>query len=83
MGCRGSISSYAQSEQVLSGFIRSANQKEFGQQSKMTFENSTEGCAMDAASGDHHLLPFGAYPFSLILGVPLAWNVLWHLKVQL
>ena len=57
--------------------------------SKMKFENRTdhekieEGCAVDVAFENHHLLLSTACTISLVLGIPLVCNVLWHLKVRL
>ena len=39
-----------------------------------------EGYAMEVLFRDHHVTLFCVSLGSLILGFPLAWNVLWHLK---
>ena len=53
----------------------------------MKFGNDTghekieEGCAVEVIFENHHLLLCAACIFSLILGIPLVLNVLWHLQV--
>ena len=44
-------------------------------------EKSEEGCAVEVIFENHHLLLCAACIFSLILGIPLVLNVLWHLQV--
>ena len=52
----------------------------------MEFDNATvqedlaEGFALETLLEDHHKALFIVCLGSLIFGVPLAWNVLWHLK---
>ena len=54
----------------------------------MNFDNNTniepleDGCSIEVLFRDHHLALFSACIVSLILGLPLAWNVLWHLRVR-
>ena len=43
-------------------------------------QNMTNGYAMKALFRDHHVALFCVCLCSLILGLPLVWNVLWHLK---
>ena len=40
----------------------------------------TEAYAMEVLFRDHYFALFSVHLGSLILGLPLAWNVLWHLK---
>ena len=42
--------------------------------------NFTEGYAMEVIFSQHCSALFVVILGSLILGVPLAWNILWHLK---
>ena len=55
----------------------------------MDFDNRTnnekldDGCSIEVLFRDHHLALFSACLVSLILGLPLAWNALWHLRVRL
>ena len=42
----------------------------------------TEGCAFEVLVRDHHVTLFSVSLACLILGLPLAWNALWHLKVR-
>ena len=47
-------------------------------------ENLAEGgYAFEELFRDHHVALFSASLASIILGLPLAWNVLWHLKVRI
>ena len=52
----------------------------------MEFDNATvqedvaRGFALETLLEDHHGALFIVCLSSLIFGVPLAWNVLWHLK---
>ena len=52
----------------------------------MEFDNATvqedlaKGFALETLLEDHHGVLFIVCLGSLIFGVPLAWNVLWHLK---
>ena len=46
-------------------------------------ENLAEGYAFEELFRDHHVACFSASLASIILGLPLAWNVLWHLKVRI
>ena len=54
----------------------------------MNFDNNTniepleDGCSIEVLFRDHHLALFSACLVSLILGLPLAWNKLWHLRVR-
>ena len=43
-------------------------------------EDVTKGFALEALIEEHHVALVIVCLGSLILGVPLAWNVLWHLK---
>ena len=43
-------------------------------------ENSVEAYAWEVLLRDHHVALFSVCFGSLVLGLPLAWNVLWHLK---
>ena len=43
-------------------------------------EDLANGFAMEALIKDYHAALFFVCLGSLILGVPLAWNILWHLK---
>ena len=43
-------------------------------------EDLAKGYAMEALIEDYHVALFFVCLGSLILGVPLAWNMLWHLK---
>ena len=43
-------------------------------------EEFAKGYAMEALIKDYHAALFFVCLGSLILGVPLAWNILWHLK---
>ena len=66
---------------------RPANKLNFGGQSKMEFENITvvgeaRGFAMEVLFRDHQVFLFSVSLGSLILGVPLAWNSLWNLRVR-
>ena len=53
----------------------------------MDFDNKTnnnkleDGCSIEVLFRDHHITLFSACLVSLILGFPLAWNILWHLRV--
>ena len=55
--------------------------------SEMDFDNKTnnnkleDGCSIEVLFRDHHIALFSACLVSLILGFPLAWNILWHLRV--
>ena len=42
--------------------------------------NLTKGFAMEVVFSHHCPALFGFILGSLILGLPLAWNILWHLK---
>ena len=42
--------------------------------------NLTRGYAMEVVFSHHKAALFGVILGSLILGLPLAWNKLWHLK---
>ena len=42
--------------------------------------NLAEGYAMEVLFRDHHVALFCVSLGSLILGLPLAWNALWHLQ---
>ena len=44
--------------------------------------NFTKGYAMEVVFSHHNAALFIVILGSLILGVPLAWNILWHLKVS-
>ena len=44
--------------------------------------NGTDGYAMEVLFRDHHVILICICLGSLILGVPLAWNALWHLKAR-
>ena len=46
-------------------------------------ENMANGFALEALIEEHHVALVIVCLGSLILGVPLAWNVLWHLKESL
>ena len=46
-------------------------------------EDVTKGFALEALIEEHHVALVIVCLGSLILGVPLAWNVLWHLKESL
>ena len=43
----------------------------------------TEAYAMEVLFRDHHVALISVSLGSLILGLPLAWNMLWHLKARL
>ena len=43
-------------------------------------ENSVLASAWEVLLRDHHVAFFSVCLGSLFLGLPLAWNVLWHLK---
>ena len=44
---------------------------------------SAEGFAMEVLFKHHHVALFSVSLGSLILGLPLAWNALWHLQERL
>ena len=46
-------------------------------------QNTNEDYAMDILLRDFQVVLFAICLGSLILGLPLAWNMLWHLKVRL
>ena len=46
-------------------------------------ENMANGFALEALIEEHNVALVIVCLGSLILGVPLAWNVLWHLKESL
>ena len=46
------------------------------------YGNFTQGYAMEVAFSCHSTALLGVILGSLILGLPLAWNILWHLKVS-
>ena len=46
------------------------------------YGNFTQGYAMEVAFSRHSTALLGVILGSLILGLPLAWNILWHLKVS-
>ena len=46
-------------------------------------EDVTKGFALEALIEEHNVALVIVCLGSLILGVPLAWNVLWHLKESL
>ena len=46
-------------------------------------EDVTKGFALEALIEEHHVALVIVCLGSLILGVPLVWNVLWHLKESL
>ena len=46
-------------------------------------EDMTKGFPMEAVIEEHHVALVIVCLGSLILGVPLVWNVLWHLKESL
>ena len=49
----------------------------------MELGNLTEkGFAMEALMRDYHVALFFVCLASLIAGIPLVWNMLWHLKVR-
>ena len=45
-------------------------------------DNLPDGYAMEELIRDHHVALFCVCLGSLILGLPLAWNILWHLRVR-
>ena len=46
-------------------------------------EDLAKGFAMEALIKDYHVALFFVCLGSLILGVPLVWNILWHLKERI
>ena len=46
-------------------------------------EDATKGSALEALFEEHHVALVIVCISSLILGIPLLWNVLWHLKESL
>ena len=49
----------------------------------MSEQNSNEDYAMEILLRDFQVVLFAICLGSLIMGLPLAWNLLWHLKVKL
>ena len=45
-------------------------------------QDTEESYAMEILLRDHHVVLLVMCFGSLILGVPLAWNMLWHLRVR-
>ena len=51
--------------------------------SNQTFQEDVEnGFAMEALINDYHVALFFVSLASLVVGIPLVWNMLWHLKVR-
>ena len=51
--------------------------------SNQTFQEDVEnGFAMEALINDYHVALFFVCLASLVVGIPLVWNMLWHLKVR-